>query len=95
MSRPVKCQTQKASLQQLPRCRRIASGPRSLGNDAAKAWASRRPLAGTGIEPGELKAIESGALMPEASTTARLFHLYDRGSIIFTRRGCSSTRRRQ
>jgi transcriptional regulator with XRE-family HTH domain len=33
--------------------------------------------AGTGIEPGELKAIESGALMPEASTTARLFHLYD------------------
>jgi transcriptional regulator with XRE-family HTH domain len=31
----------------------------------------------TGIESGDLKAIESGALMPETSTVARLLLLYD------------------
>jgi transcriptional regulator with XRE-family HTH domain len=33
--------------------------------------------AGTGIEAGDLKAIESGALTPEPSTVVRLLHLYD------------------
>jgi transcriptional regulator with XRE-family HTH domain len=33
--------------------------------------------ASTGIEPDHLKAIESGALTPEAHTVARLLHLYD------------------
>jgi transcriptional regulator with XRE-family HTH domain len=42
-----------------------------------KGLGIEQAAAGTGIEPGELLAIESGALIPEASTIARLFHLYD------------------
>src|ERR1035438_1247967 len=49
--------------------------------------------AGTGIEPGALKAIESGALVSEASTVARLLHLYDTrlGDLYPPRRQLGST----